>query len=138
MQSAVIHKDNDICCSNCGSVLAHNDSIDEINEKKQISVDLYLLGSSLNTNVNAKLQKTAQQCHEENALRLISSIVKKYELPEAFITDVFLHLKRKNHLQSEKEPIKYLLKLLSKDENYLHIHKLRLLKAEYEKLASDI
>ena len=131
MQPAVIHKDGDICCRNCGSVLDHGDVSEITVESKPMSMELYILGSALQKNVNARLQKTAQQYHEENALRLISNIVKKYDLPEAFITDVFLYLKRKNHLQSEKEPIKYLIKILSKDENYIHINKMRAIKARY-------
>lgn len=129
MQPAIIHKDSDICCRNCGSVLAHEDS-EIISDSKPMSAELYILGSALQKNVSLKLQKSAQQYHEENAFRFISDLVKKYDLPNVFATDVFLHLKRKNHLQSEKEAIKQLLKILSKDENYIQIHKYRKLKAD--------
>ena len=131
MQPGIVHKDGDICCHNCGSVLAHDVFTREVNETKSMSTELYLLGSALEKNVSLKLQKTAEQYHEENALRFISGIIKKYDLPEAFTIDVFTYVKRKNHLQSKKEPIKYLLKILSKDENYLHIYKMRAIKARY-------
>ena len=132
--SGVVHRDNDICCKNCGSVLAHHDLPLESESKTAMSADLYILGSAMQKNVSLKLQKSAEQYHEENAMRNIADICKRYGLPEVFAIEVFQHLKKKNHLQSKKEPIKQLIKILSKDDNYLHIHKLRAIKKDYESI----
>lgn len=136
MMPGIIHRDNDICCRNCGSVLGHESDFEQREQKITMSANLFLLGSAMNKNVTHRLQKSAEQYHEENAIRYILDIAEKYGLPEFIALEVFQHVKKKNHLQSKKEPIKQYIRILSKDDNYLHIHKLRAMKKDYEELLS--
>lgn len=129
-----VQKDHELCCSNCGCVIGTiQEPIQEI-QKQTVSVDLLLLGSALNNNVKHSYGRTRQQLREETTLKLLESLCDKFGLPEIFAIETFQVMKRnKRGFQSEYEYVKQLIKILSKDENYLHIHKLRMLKAWYEK-----
>lgn len=118
-------------CKNCGCVLGDaEEHVDPLPEKT-ISVNLMLLGSAM-----AGRQKSPQQCFEENTLRFLELFVKKYGLPVSFATETFTQMKKKKRgFQSENNnvAIKTLIGILSKDDNYLFIHKLRMIKSDYEK-----
>ena len=129
-----VQRDHESCCPNCGCVLANVEEVQEaIPSKPIISANLYLLGSAMDKNVKHSLRRTSHQLYEERALRQLESIVRHYKLPEIFIIESLNLLKKKNWgIRSEKEPIKALIKILSKDDNYMHINKLRMIKARYE------
>lgn len=136
MLNKIIQKEHDLVCSGCGCVLGTVDEDlsqrpEEMNVK---SIDVQLLGSALSKNWKYSIQSTRQQLYEDNVLRNLQSVCKKYALPERLANEAFNILKKKNRgFRSEKEPIKQLLKILGKDENYLYIHKYRAIKARYEK-----
>ena len=79
-----------------------------------------------------------QQVFEENIARLLYSITAKYSLPERFAIEAYEELKRKkSKFRSENDAIKVLIKILSKDENYIHNKQLRMIKARYEKVPGN-
>lgn len=138
MRLQPIQKDHELCCPSCGCVL---DTIlephSELPNTKYSSLNMALLGSALDKNVKFAYPRTRQQAKEEEVLRKLINITKQYSLPEVLAHDTYKELKRKNRgFWSEKEPIKQLIKILSKDDNYIYIHKLRLIKARYEKTLS--
>jgi|SRR6185312_6989091 len=135
MLNNVIQKEHELVCSGCGCVLGTvNEDIQERSEEINVkSINVQLLGSALNKNWKYSIQSTRQQLYEDNVLKSLQGVCNKYAIPERFAQETFNILKKKNRgFRSEKEPIKQLLKILAKDENYLYIHKYRALKARYE------
>lgn len=132
-----IQKDHESCCPNCGCVLAEITEAPEIEytpAQSKRTVDLMLLGSAAQ-NIKLSIRKTSQQVFEEKTLRLLTNITKQYGLPENLAIDTFHQLKRnKRGFRSETEPIKQLIKILSKDDNYLFIKQKNLIKARYENI----
>jgi hypothetical protein len=129
-----IQKEHEICCPSCGCVLAEINDYQEKSEKPLIppSLNMLFLGSAM-VNTEYAFNKTAQQVHEERTLRQLNHIIKEFALPDRFVIETFTELKRKKSgFQSEKKPIKQLLQILSKDENYYHIHKMRAIKERYK------
>lgn len=130
-----IQKEHELLCPGCGCVLNEGLEVNDPNEQKTIinSPDIFMLGSALQNNVKFSLQRTPKQIYEEKALKFIFSITKKYSLPDSIAFDTFFQLKRNNRgIRSEKEPIKQLLKILSKDDNYRYFKTMKLIKARYE------
>ena len=131
-----IRQEHELICPNCACVLGQADDYhNEFQDKPLTSVspNTYLLGTILDKNVKTSSRKSPQQCHEEETLRKIEYIVKKYDLPDSLILDTFNQLKRnKRGFQSKTEPIKQLIKILSKDDYFMHINKLRILKKRFE------
>ena len=131
-----IQKDHELVCPGCGCVLQNTIESNNIPENEIIptmSLNIHLLGSALEKNVKYAYPRTSQQSREEQVLRQLEHITKKYDLPSRFALETFNQLKRKNRgFWSETEPIKQLIKILSKDENYFHIKKLQKIKARYE------
>ena len=127
-----IQKDHEYICPNCACVLGVIDEFPIHQEKLTVtkSLDMLLLGSAMEKNVKFAFGRDKQQGREETVLRNLLLLVKQYELPERLALETFSHLKKKNRgFWSEQEPVKQLIHILSKDENYIHIKKLRLLKA---------
>lgn len=131
-----IQKDHELLCPGCGCVLRNIDeSHNEKYEKSPIppSVEVYLLGSALESNVKYSFRRTPQQGYEERVLRQLLNITKNYAIPDSIAYSTFNEMKKKNRgFRSETEPVKQLLRVLSKDENYIYIHKMRAIKARYE------
>ena len=131
-----IQKEHESCCPNCGCVLARV----EINEQIEnipitSSVDMMLLGSALDKNVKYRYNRTRSDLYEERVLTHLQNICKKYNLPERLAIETFQIMQKKNRgFRSEYEYVKQLIKILEKDENYLHIHKMRAIKASYAKI----
>ena len=128
-----IQKEHESCCPNCGCVLKEFKESMELNEKPTMppSINNYLLGSAFKYN----LKRDPKQVYEERTLKLISNLIKEFDLPESFIFDVFNIMKKRNSgFRSDIEPIKQLIRLLSKDDNYIYIHKLKAIKIKYENL----
>ena len=135
-----ISKDNDLVCPGCGCVLGHPEPSNEHEEKSLIppSIDISILGSALETNVRFSFRKTPQQVYEERVLKHLAGICKQYTLPERLAIETFKLLKkRRRGFRSESMPIKVLLEILGRDENYMHIHKMRAIKARYEDLLTN-
>ena len=133
MMSNTIQKDHEICCKNCGCVLAtiedysHSFSDDFVIPR---SIDMALLGSA----INKTKFRDPKLVYEERALFRLSDLVRKFDLPERFAIETINEMKRKKSgFRSENEPIKILIKILSKDDNFIFIKKLRAIKARYEK-----
>ena len=131
-----IQKDHELVCQNCGCVLGEiSDSQQNDNSIIPLSVDMLLLGSAFDKNVKCSFPRTRQQSQEEQVLKLLISITKSYALPESLAVDTYTVLKKKNRgFWSQTEPIKQLIKILSKDDNYYYIHKLRAIKEKYKHL----
>lgn len=129
-----INKDNELICPNCACVLGLLNEYPE-SEKSTInpSLNMFLLGSAIQNNTKYYFRKTPQMVYEERALRKLVDITKEFALPDRLAYETFNQLKRKKRgFRSETEPIKQLILLLSRDENYIHIHKMRAIKSKYE------
>lgn len=133
-----IQKDHESCCPNCGCVLSTINELPNESQDKPIipySVDILLLGSALDKNVKKSYNRTPKDYYEENALKHLENICIKFNLPSKFAIETYQEMKRKNRgFRSENEPVKQLLKILSKDENYIHIKKYKAIKARYESI----
>lgn len=136
-----IQKEHEVVCPGCGCVLGevHEPQV-QIETTIKPSVDMMLLGSALESNVKISQWRTPQQVYEEKVLRFLVYFTKKYSLPEAFAIQTFNELKRKKKgFRSENYniPIKQLIQILSKDDNYIYIKTLRAIKAKYESIIAD-
>jgi hypothetical protein len=131
-----IQKDHEIMCPSCGCVLRDVSDSQEMQKPTPThSIDVFFLGSALEKSVQYAFLKNPQQVYEERVLRQLIDITKEFALPERLANETFKELKRKRRgFRSESLPIKQLLRILSKDENYLHIHKMRAIKAKYESI----
>lgn len=135
-----IQKDHESCCPNCGCVLGtveeYDDEVIKSPIVKQSSINILLLGTAVN-NIKSNYRKSPQEVYEQNIIRNLDSIVKKFDLPQRFVLETFKEMKRKNRgFRSEYEYVKQLIKILSRDENYEQIHKLKKIKAWYEKFSN--
>ena len=123
-----------ICPCGCGCVVLvlEETPIQEVPKNPVISFNSFLLGSALSQNVRYARPRTERQTNEENVLRRLIGITTEFNIPERIAFETLNQLKRKNRgFKSQKEPIKELIKILSKDDNYLHINKLRKIKEKY-------
>lgn len=129
-----IQSEHELICPGCGAVVQNiEESHHQSQNNHQLSINLTLLGSALSKNANYRITSKPSQFYEERVLRKLIDLTKYYDLPERFAQETFNELKRKNRgFRSEKEPIKQLIRILSKDENYIHFKKLNKLKADYE------
>lgn len=136
-----IQKDHETICPGCGCVLQNIEPvIENPHQSKEaiVSTDIYLLGSAIENNVRSSIRKSPGQCFDEQALKKIETLVSQYNLPTRFILETFKSLKRTRWgIRSETEYIKHLIKILSKDENYVHIKTLQKIKARYEELRNS-
>ena len=126
-----IQVDHESICPGCGAVLGQ---ITEVETRKTPSstVNLQLLGSALEKSKKYAFTQTPHEFYQERVLRQLENIAADFSLPESIIVDTFNELKRqKRGFRSESQPIKQLIKILSKDDNYLHLHKLRKIKEKY-------
>jgi len=133
--SLPIQKEHELICPcGCGCVvlvLEEHPNL-EVSKNPVISFNSFLLGSALVNNVKYAKPRTERQTNEENVLRRLISITTEFNIPERIAFETLNQLKRKNRgFKSQKEPIKELIKILSKDDNYLQINKLRKLKVKY-------
>ena len=129
-----------ICPCGCGCVLLTLDElpIQEVSKNPVISFNSFVLGSALSQNVKYAKPRTERQTNEENVLRRLIAITTEFNIPERIAFETLNQLKRKNRgFKSQKEPIKELIRILSKDDNYLHINKLRKLKEKYAEILSQ-
>lgn len=137
-----IQKEHELICPcGCGVVVGYADENHNGIEKPNIplSINVQLLGSALNKSKKYAFTSKPLEFYEERVLRQLVDITKEFELPEILALDTFNELKRKKRgFRSELQPMKQLIQILSKDDYYMYIHKLRLLKARYEQLASNI
>lgn len=133
--SLPIQKEHELICPcGCGCVVLVLDESPnlEVIKNPVISFNNFLLGSALVQNVKYAKPRTERQTNEENVLRRLISITTEFNIPERIAFETLNQLKRKNRgFKSQKEPIKELIKILSKDDNYLHINKLRKIKEKY-------
>ena len=133
-----IQKDHELVCHGCGCVLANmndNQNYKETEPQVSYSLNIHMLGTALEKNVKYAYSRSSQQSREEYVLRQLEHITKKYDLPSRFVIETFNQMKKKHSgFYSEIEPVKQLMKILSKDENYFHIKKLRMIKDEYADL----
>ena len=138
--SLPIQKEHELICPcGCGCVVLVLDEHPNIEVSKNpvISFNSFLLGSALVNNVKYAKPRTERQTNEENVLRRLISITTEFNIPESIAFETLNQLKRKNRgFKSQKEPIKELIKILSKDDNYLHINKLRKIKVKYAEILS--
>jgi len=138
--SLPIQKEHELICPcGCGCVvlvLEEHPNI-EVPKNPVISFNSFLLGSALVNNVKYAKPRTERQTNEENVLRRLISITTEFNIPESIAFETLNQLKRKNRgFKSQKEPIKELIRILSKDDNYLHINKLRKIKEKYAEILS--
>jgi len=138
--SLPIQKEHELICPcGCGCVvlvLEEHPNL-EVSKNPVISFNSFLLGSALVNNVKYAKPRTERQTNEENVLRRLISITTEFNIPERIAFETLNQLKRKNRgFKSQKEPIKELIKILSKDDNYLHINKLRKIKVKYAEILS--
>ena len=136
-----IQTEHELVCPGCGCVLKTiEESIHDPQPKTTIppSLNLFLLGSQLENNVKYHFQRGREQISQERVLRKLLDITKEFALPDRLAYATFSQLKRnKRGFHSEKEPIRQLLLILSKDENYIYFPKMRAIKVKYEKISSD-
>jgi len=138
--SLPIQKEHELICPcGCGCVvlvLEEHPNI-EVPKNPVISFNSFVLGSALVNNVKYAKPRTERQTNEENVLRRLISITTEFNIPESIAFETLNQLKRKNRgFKSQKEPIKELIRILSKDDNYLHINKLRKIKVKYAEVLS--
>ena len=126
-----IQKDNELICRNCGCVLSENEE-----SHIDVQTSYEFLGSLLKTNSSIPYHKSPQQYYEEKAWMNLLTMKEKYGLPENVIQEVFRLLKKKNHLRSQKQPIKSILHLLDKDDYYLLWNKAKQIRKDYEEIFS--
>jgi len=139
--SLPIQKEHELICPcGCGCVvlvLEEHPNI-EVPKNPVISFNSFLLGSALVNNVKYAKPRTERQTNEENVLRRLISITTEFNIPERIAFEVLNQLKRRNRgFKSQKEPIKELIRILSKDDNYLHINKLRKIKEKYAEILNQ-
>lgn len=136
--SLPIQKENELICPcGCGCVVLVLDesSNQEMIKNPTISFNNFLLGSALVNNVKYAKPRSERQTNEENVLRRLISITSEFNIPERIAFETLNQLKRKNRgFKSQKEPIKELIKILSKDDNYLQFYKLKKIKEKYATL----
>ena len=129
-----IQKEHELICPcGCGVVIGTVDEIHEQTNRLTLnpSLDIALLGSALE-NHKYRFEKSPTQFYEEQALRKLYDIVREFGIPESFAFDAFNELKRKNRgFRSETAPIKQLIKILSKDDNYIYFKKLQSIKIKF-------
>lgn len=129
-----IEKDHELICPGCGCVLKNIEEPAYEEEKSPVppSLNIYLLGTAVDKNVKHRFQRSREQLYEERVLRQLLDITKEYALPDRFAYAAFHDLKRKRSgFRSEKEPIKQLISILSKDDNYIYFPKMRAIKAKF-------
>jgi len=130
-----IQKEHELICPcGCGCVLSNVEESIHEEEKSTIppSLNVYLLGSALENNVTYHFNRDRNQIHEENVLRKLLDITKEYALPDRLAYATFNQLKRnKKGFYSKKQPVKQLISILSKDENYIYFPKMRAIKVRY-------
>lgn len=133
--SLPIQKEHELICPcGCGCVvLVLEESLNvEIPKNTVISFNSFLLGSALVNNVKYAKPRSERQTNEENVLRRLISITSEFNIPERIAFETLNQLKRKNRgFKSQKEPIKELIRILSKDDNYLQFYKLKKIKEKY-------
>lgn len=127
-----IQQEHELLCPNCGCVLAENVYEQNVQTEKPVipysTINFHFLGSALDGT-----KRDPKQVHQERTARLLEQVCKKYGLPDKFVLETFNVLKKKNRgFYSQREPIKQLLKILEKDDNYEFIYKYRALKKRYE------
>ena len=130
-----IQKDHELICRNCGCVLG--EVSEQVVEKSLIppNHNIALLGSAMDNTTKNTFRRTSKAVYDEKLLRNISNLVEKYDLPNRLVDETFKSIKKRNWgVRSETEYIKVLIRILSKDENYIHIKKLQLIKARYEEI----
>lgn len=134
----LIQKEHEIICSGCGCVLKEvEDTLPEMIQKSPNppSVDIFLLGTAIERNIKLDSRRDPKQLFEERTLRKLVDITKEFSLPDSLAYDTLNELKRKRSgFRSEIEPIKQLIKILSKDDNYLYYKKMKAIKVRYEEL----
>jgi len=133
-----IQKEHELVCPGCGCVLKNiEESTYDEQQKSTIppSLNVFLLGSALEKNVKYHFQRSREQIYEERVLRGLLDVTKEFALPDRFAYATFNQLKRKRFgFRSKREPLKQLLLILSKDENYIYFPKMRAIKVRYESL----
>jgi len=139
--SLPIQKEHELICPcGCGCVVLvlEERPIKETRDSYDtISYNNFLLGTALSQNIKYAKPRTERQTNEENVLRRLIAITTEFNIPERIAFETLNQLKRKNRgFKSQKEPIKELIKILSKDDNYLHINKLRKIKVKYAEILS--
>ena len=133
--SGAIQRDHELVCQNCGCVVGEVHEYENSYETKQISIspNLLALGSALERNVKYNYPRSSQQAREEITYTKLIGIVKKYGIPDFLAYETFKELKKKNRgFWSETEPIKQLIKILSKDDYYPLMNKKNKLKADFK------
>lgn len=134
-----IQKDHELICPcGCGVVVGiiNEPPQQDITSKTPNSPEVFLLGTVLQNNLNRAFN-TPQKHYEEQLLKKLILLIKEVGLPDRFAIETFNELKRrKRGFRSETEPIKQLIKILSKDDNYLYVNKLKLIKSKYETILS--
>jgi len=132
-------KEHELICPGCGCVLKNvEEPTYEGQQKSTIpsSLNVFLLGSALEKNVKYHFQRSREQIYEERVLRGLLDVTKEFALPDRFAYATFNQLKRKKSgFRSKHEPIKELLLILSKDENYIYFPKMRAIKSKYENIS---
>lgn len=134
-----IQKDHELICPcGCGAVVGiiNEPQQSDTTSKTPDSPEVFLLGTVLQNNLNRAFN-TPQKHYEERLLKNLILLIKEVGLPDRFAIETFNELKRrKRGFRSETEPIKQLIKILSKDDNYLYVNKLKLIKSKYETILS--
>ena len=126
-----------ICPCGCGVVL--KTITEQTEEPKSHSFDIQILGTALKTDIPYHFNVDREIMRKENVLNYLKSIVKEFGIPEEFALETYNFLVKKNrgfYSENYKIPIKQLIKLLEKDDNYMYIHKLRAIKKKYENLVN--
>jgi uncharacterized C2H2 Zn-finger protein len=133
-----ILKDDDLCCPNCGIVFDYQkEFISHDNRPSKSNLHLLFLGSALSNKSDYHFNEDRDLRLKENMLFFLNDLCKRYGLPETIAHTVWLILLRKNRGHRSKDnkvALQELVKILSKDDNYLYIHKLRAIKKDYEEL----
>lgn len=123
-----------ICPCGCGCVVLvlEETPIQEVPKNPVTSLNNLLLGSALSHNVKYAKPRAERQREEEKVLRRLVDITTEFGIPERIAFETFNQMKRKNRgFKSQKEHIKELIKILSKDDNYLQFYKLKKIKEKY-------
>lgn len=133
-----ILKDEDLCCPNCGIVFDYQqDFVSSESRPSKSNLHLLLLGSALSNMTGYHFNEDRDTRLKENMLLFLNDVCKRYALPDTIAHTVWLQLLKKNRGHWSKDnavALKHLVNLLSKDDYYLYIHKLRAIKKDYESI----
>lgn len=132
-----ILKENELICPcGCGVVLDNIHDSPNHSEKKT-TFNSMLLGNTLETDIKYKWNADREIKAKEQAFNFLLNFCKEFALPEEFGHQVYRVMLKKNRGFFSKDnsiAINFMIKILSKDDNYIYINKRKAIEKKYESI----